>query len=70
MSDTRRVELTADAFQRQYGSLEQAAEKYYDGTMPEAHRWSFERNCPPHIIAMVASRRQIDALVRLLGPSV
>ncbi len=54
---------TVEEFQRQYGSLWNAACAYFDGTMTVGQAAGFELICKADFLAAVAQTRLLAALV-------
>lgn len=57
---------TVEKFQAQYGTLWQAAEAYFDGTMPRQQAAGFELVVKAEFLAAVAQTRLLAELVEVV----
>ena len=58
------VHLTIEQFQKQYGTLWNASEAYFDGLMQPEQAASFERIVKAEFLAAVAQTRLLSELCR------
>lgn len=58
---TQVVSIPLEKFQEQWGSIANACAAYWDGRMPDAQRWAFERL--PNIAMWIYAER-LDELLR------